>query len=480
MTNVSTDSQQDTSVKSAALDNLIEGTNVRTAFNDLAALTESIKSSGILQPLLVRPKGQKYEVVCGHRRFAAAKALGLESVPVMVRDLNNAQALEAQIVENDQREDAHPLDQAQGYRALMEMAKLDVAGVAARVGRPESHVYDRVRLLGLSKPAQKLFRDGAIAVGHAVLLARLKPADQARAIGQGGGLFQHEDVLELEGETEHRKARTVRELQGWIDKHVRLDVAASDLPQLFPAAAVAISSAREISTKIVPITHTHFVHPDAKDGAVRTYGPQSWRRADGVLKSKRCERSVLGVVVAGPDRGTTLEVCIDRKKCAMHFPDQARAAARVAKGLAKERPASTSAKREAAAHAKHMAARKLSGARYSQWKRASPEILKLIAGATAKAKASATGPAADLLVASMRSFHMPKAGLALMKRGKTAEDLVRYLTFLLLGEQVSQYYAFERAPKYLKPLGIDVTKALAKFPLETKAAAKPADGEEEE
>ena len=457
---------KDSTTTSLTLDQLVEGANVRTNMNDMTALVDSIKASGILQPLLVRPKKSKYEIVCGHRRAAAAHALNLPEVPVRVREMTDAQALAAQIIENDQREEAHPLDQADGYQRLMLLEKLDAAGVAMRTGRPESHVYDRVRLLGLNKQAKQLFRNGSIAVGHAVLLARLKPADQDRAMETSGALFTHEDVLELaENETRRQKVRTVRELQGWIDRHVRFDVAASDLPQLFPATAAALKSAETESRKVVAITHEHATHPDAKDFDERTYGHTSWRRADGAEKSRPCTHSVLGVIVSGPERGRAFDVCIEKKKCAVHWPAEARAAERVSKGLASERKPSAEDKRHAAAQAKEQALRAQRLALDEQWKRATLPILELVAGKLKSAKVTGGSPIADELVAGMATYSVPPKGKTLMRRGKTAEELIRYLMYLKLAEQVSGYYAFERTPKLLKALGIDVKPVLAKFPL---------------
>src|SRR5258706_12840082 len=105
------------------LKDLTVGKNVRTPSDaGIAELAASVKANGILQPLLVRPKGAKYQLVCGHRRLAAARAAGLEQVPVFAREMDDESALAAQIVENLQREDSHALDEADAYRRLMTAA----------------------------------------------------------------------------------------------------------------------------------------------------------------------------------------------------------------------------------------------------------------------------------------------------------------------------------------------------------------------
>lgn len=223
-------------------------TNPRQHFDDalLAELTESVRQSGVLQPILVRPrvKGGGYEIVAGARRVRAARAAQLAEVPAMVGALTDDQVLEVQVIENLQRADLHPLEEARGYDHLIRRAHYDVARIAERVGRSASYVYDRVKLLALTPDAQALFLEGRIQAGHAVILARLAPPQQARAIGTAkapGPLFTHERLLWDPDEIEAAqrggrlppprvKAVTARELQAWVDEHVRFDVAGADVP----------------------------------------------------------------------------------------------------------------------------------------------------------------------------------------------------------------------------------------------------------
>ena len=199
-------------------------TNPRKHYDkaQLEELAESIKKHGILQPVLLRPwpKGRKapagypsqrptcFELVAGERRFRAAALAGLQNVPSLVRDMTDAEVLEIQLVENLQRSDLHPLEEAEGYRQLV-AAKYDVARIAERVGRSPKYVYDRIKLLDLTKEAQQAFLEGEFTAGHAVILARLKPADQKRAMdtNERDGLFRTEGYLFTPEEEKARPGR---------------------------------------------------------------------------------------------------------------------------------------------------------------------------------------------------------------------------------------------------------------------------------
>ncbi len=158
--------------------------NPRRRFDQagLEDLTSSIRAKGILVPLLVRPIDGHYEIIAGARRFRAARAAGLTDVPVLVRELTDAQALEAQVIENLQRADVHPLDEAAGYRALMDQVQYDAAALAAKVGKSVSYIYQRLQLTKLVDGFQQLFLEGELTAGHAVELARLTPVDQGRLL----------------------------------------------------------------------------------------------------------------------------------------------------------------------------------------------------------------------------------------------------------------------------------------------------------
>ncbi|GGM92660.1 chromosome partitioning protein ParB [Thermus composti] len=143
----------------------------------LEELAQSIREKGLLQPLLVRPKGEGYELVAGERRYRAAQMAGLQEVPALVRDLSDREALELALVENLQREDLSPLEEARGYQALLEMG-LTQEEVAKRVGKARSTVANALRLLQLPLEVQEALEAGAITAGHARALLMLEPEDR--------------------------------------------------------------------------------------------------------------------------------------------------------------------------------------------------------------------------------------------------------------------------------------------------------------
>lgn len=135
-------------------------------------LAESIKQKGILEPLLVRRNSDGFELVCGERRWRASDIANLEIVPVIIKDLSDAEVLDIQIHENLHREDVHPLDEALGYKYLMETVGLTLTDLALKVGKPESFVHQRLKLNELCDEAQKDFLEGLIPIGHALEIAK--------------------------------------------------------------------------------------------------------------------------------------------------------------------------------------------------------------------------------------------------------------------------------------------------------------------
>lgn len=150
----------------------------RTVFEDAALeeLASSIAEKGVLQPLLVRPKGKGYEIVAGERRFRAAKLAGLTEVPVVVRDLDDRETLEIALIENLQRENLNPLEEARAFQGLLALG-LTQEQLAKTLGKGRSTIANGLRLLNLSRDAQKALEDGLISAGHArAILGR--PASQ--------------------------------------------------------------------------------------------------------------------------------------------------------------------------------------------------------------------------------------------------------------------------------------------------------------
>lgn len=156
----------------------------------LQELADSIRAHGVLQPILVRPAaGQpnRFEIVAGERRWRAAQMVGLATIPAQVRSFVDRDTLEVAIVENVQRSDLNPIEEALGYQALMERFGRTQADVAERVGKSRPHIANMLRLLQLSDELQELVREGKLSAGHArAVLTAPNPAELARlAISQG-------------------------------------------------------------------------------------------------------------------------------------------------------------------------------------------------------------------------------------------------------------------------------------------------------
>jgi len=158
----------------------------RTVINEAAQaeLTESIRAHGILQPILVRPHPAdpaRFQIIAGERRWRAAQAAGLSVIPSLVRPLNDADALAAALVENLQRQDLNPIEEAEGYQRLLDEFGLQQDALAEAVGKSRSHITNTLRLLNLPRSIQGDVRSGALTAGHARLLIN-HPDPEAIAI----------------------------------------------------------------------------------------------------------------------------------------------------------------------------------------------------------------------------------------------------------------------------------------------------------
>ena len=149
----------------------------RTTFDEkrLKELADSIKKHGIIQPLLVREDGDKFELVAGERRLRAAKIAGIKRVPVVVAKINDTQSLEIAILENVQREDLNPLEVSKGYQRLKEEFGYTQEQVAKSVGKPRSSVANSLRLLTLPPKIQTALEKGSLSEGHAKVLLGADP-----------------------------------------------------------------------------------------------------------------------------------------------------------------------------------------------------------------------------------------------------------------------------------------------------------------
>lgn len=153
----------------------------------MAALVESVREQGILQPILVRRLGDGWEIVAGERRWRAAQAAGLHQVPVLVRELDDRSALEIALVENVQRQDLTALEEAEGYQRLIDEFGHRQEDLARSVGKSRSHIANTLRLLQLPSDVRQLVQDGTLTAGHArALVGAPNAGDLARRIAAQG------------------------------------------------------------------------------------------------------------------------------------------------------------------------------------------------------------------------------------------------------------------------------------------------------
>ena len=158
----------------------------RTTFDEAAleSLAESIKTHGIVQPLLVRRRGEGFELIAGERRWRAAKIAGLTRVPVLVKEVADQNLLEIALIENIQREDLNPIEEAQAYKRLIENVGLTQEALATRVGRDRSYITNYLRLLKLPPDLQQLVIEGRLTTGHARTIVGLSHADIQRRLAR--------------------------------------------------------------------------------------------------------------------------------------------------------------------------------------------------------------------------------------------------------------------------------------------------------
>lgn len=242
-------------------------TNPRRIFEDepLKELAESIRAKGVLSPLLVRPLNERsFEIVSGARRFRAAQMAEAAIVPVRIVNLTNAEALEAQLIENLQRRDVHPLEEAQGFRALLnlEEPKYSIEQIAAKTGKTPSYVAQRLKLTEVLPAVAEAFFADEIGVGHALLLAKLPHDEQEKALAQcfredwaGGGGKPKRILL------------PVRHLQQWIEHNILLELGIAPFSkedaQLVPEAGSCLECPKRTGHNVLLFSEIGKTHPDS-------------------------------------------------------------------------------------------------------------------------------------------------------------------------------------------------------------------------
>lgn len=144
----------------------------------LEELADSMKQHGILQPVILRKKGNKYELVAGERRWRAAAKAGIEKIPAIVRELNDSDVMEIALIENLQREDLNPIEEAMAYKSLMDDFGLTQEELSKRVGKSRSQIANTVRLLNLDKEIQDLVYENKLTAGHARALLSIQDSKE--------------------------------------------------------------------------------------------------------------------------------------------------------------------------------------------------------------------------------------------------------------------------------------------------------------
>jgi ParB family chromosome partitioning protein len=318
--------------QSVALESIKESaSNPRQHFDEkgMAELTESIRTKGVVAPLLLRPMEGFYELVDGARRYRAAKAAGLETVPAILRHMSDEDALEVQVISNLQRQDVHPLDEAEGYKRLLDTTRYDVAALAAKVGKSKTYIYSRLQLTQLIPAAKKMLLADDITVGHAVLICRLTAAVQKMVVEE----FLHDWSDQIS---------SVSELRQRIENEVMLDLSAASFPKNDPLLAHSAGACtactkrtgfdKELFSDITKkdlctdakCFHAKveaFITRAVKDGVVQiseyysstkkgVLGHYSWSEP-----AKGCKSKVKGIYVdtGGSHRGKMRDICMDKK-----------------------------------------------------------------------------------------------------------------------------------------------------------------------
>nr|WP_204792889.1 ParB/RepB/Spo0J family partition protein [Olsenella profusa] len=206
--------------------------------DDLAELTDSIKQNGILQPLLVRKQGDYYEIVAGERRYQAAKAAGLDEVPVIIREISDEDVFKLALIENLQRSDLTPLEEAQGYRQLIKEKGLTQEELAKALSKSRSTITNTLRLLDLPQEVQNLVDEGKLTAGHARAILAV-PSEEGRISLANKVVDEHLSVRQTES------LAPLFSVSEKTEKPVRLPV-----PQSFKRAARQMKLALDTNVKV--------------------------------------------------------------------------------------------------------------------------------------------------------------------------------------------------------------------------------------
>lgn len=206
----------------------------RKIFNEeaLQELAESIKEHGIIQPIVVRKKEKKYEIIAGERRFRAAKLAGLKEIPAIVKEMTEQQMMEVAILENLQREDLTPIEEAEAYSSLIENLNFTQDALAKRLGKSRPHIANHIRLLQLPEDVRKLMNEGVLSMGHGRALLGLKNKGRIAEIAQKV-IAQSLNVRQLESLVHQLNEGVSHETKEKVKKDVFVQATESQLREYF-------------------------------------------------------------------------------------------------------------------------------------------------------------------------------------------------------------------------------------------------------
>jgi len=227
----------------------------RSVFDDakLDELANSIRTNGVVQPVLLRRKGNRFELIAGERRWRAAEKAGLIKIPAVIRNVSDDKVLEIALIENIQREDLNPIEEARAYKSLIETLGLTQETVGERVGRDRSYVTNYLRLLKLPEDLQELLQTGRISTGHARTLLGLDQPDiqrriARRVIEQGLSVRATEQLVRVAGAKVSSPGLTYATQEREADPNVR--AAESKLRRHFGTKVRIVQSPGSPSGKI--------------------------------------------------------------------------------------------------------------------------------------------------------------------------------------------------------------------------------------
>lgn len=199
----------------------------------LKELSDSIRENGVIQPIIVQKKGSGYRIVAGERRWRASRLAGLKVIPAIVRELTDQQTMEQALIENLQREDLNPLEEAYAMQNLLKTHKMSQEQLAKKLGKPRATVANTVRLINIDESLQDFIRNGDLSAGHAKALLSLKdPEDQRKAA----------DVIIA-------KDMTVRQAEEYVKKYIEL----LNNPDAGKKAPKQVDQQFQLSTKEVEV-----------------------------------------------------------------------------------------------------------------------------------------------------------------------------------------------------------------------------------